>query len=136
MSTATSSIRLIGEVSDETRADLRETLLCSSSQFAVYKRTIDALGLDRDDILRDDPVATLQKLPLLEGEAFHELTVDSLSLGGNIVDIETSSGTTGPESEGSSLTATRSLRRSFLRGCSRSAGSVPPIESLASIPTR
>ena len=113
-----SGIRLIGEVSDETREDLRDTLLYCCSEFGVYKSTSHALGLTRDDILRDDPVETLQRLPLLEGVALHELTEDSLGVGEQIVDIETSSGTTGPRkrrfiSYGDEVSETEFLTRLF-----------------------
>ena len=118
MSTATSSIRLIGEVSNETKEELRETLVYGFSEFDVYKRTFDALRLSRDDILTDDPVVTLQKLPLLEGEAFHELTDDNLRVGERIVDVETSSGTTGSRkrrfiSYGDEVSETEFLARLF-----------------------
>ena len=45
MSAARSGIRLLSEVSDETREDLRESLLYGCTEFGVYERTAHELGL-------------------------------------------------------------------------------------------
>ena len=95
MSTQTTDIRLVGEVLNGTSEDLRQALLHSYSTFGVYRRIFSDLRISREDILNGDPMAVLRRLPLLEGDAFHDLAEESLVVGDQIVDVETSSGTTG-----------------------------------------
>ena len=87
---------LVGEVSDETREVLRAALLYAAATFAVYKQAFDPLGISRSDILRRDPIAVLRSLPMLDADAFLDLSDESVTAGSQIVDLETSSGTTGP----------------------------------------
>ena len=96
MSATASTIQLVGEVSDQTREDLRNTVLESYSTFDFYRGTFDQLGIRRQVILQQDPLRLLQRLPLLEGDDLHQLSDESLEVGERIIDMETSSGTTGP----------------------------------------
>ena len=86
---------IVGHVSDETRGDLREALLYSAATFSVYQRAFASLGISRDDILRRDPMSVLRSLPLLDADSFQDLSDESVRVGNRIVDLETSSGTTG-----------------------------------------
>ena len=96
MITLTADIQVLGEVSERASEELRQALLHSYSTFSVYRRVFDGLGLTREHILDNDPLAVLRRLPLLEGQVFQELMDESLAVGDQIVDLETSSGTTGP----------------------------------------
>ena len=90
-----SSISALGAVSPESRETLREVLLRSCAAFEVYRRTFDTLGISRSDILSQDPIKVLRRLPPLEVDGFYDLATESISCSEEIVDIETSSGTTG-----------------------------------------
>ena len=86
---------LIGVIAEGTREELRTALLHAYSAFAVYRDQFHELGLTRDDLQVKDPVAVLQSIPPLRGEMFHDLTDESIVRADEVVDIETSSGTTG-----------------------------------------
>ena len=88
--------RLLGEPSAEAMDALRRTLLRCYSDLNFYADVFGGLGITRDDILNGDPIDVLQRLPILEGDSLHELSSESLQKGSQIVDMETSSGTTGP----------------------------------------
>jgi phenylacetate-CoA ligase len=90
-----SATRLLGEVNRATRDNLRSALLYACSTFAVYDRLFQEVGISHDDLLNQDSVAVLQRLPLLHGQRFYDLADESISSAGQIVDMETSSGTTG-----------------------------------------
>ena len=95
-STTTSGIQLIAEVPRATSEALRQTLLRSYSTFDFYRSLFDGLRISREDILNLDPLSVLRALPLLDGSQLIELAEESLRVGNQITDIETSSGTTGP----------------------------------------
>ena len=86
---------LVDDVSEETREDLREALLHSAATFSVYQQSFASLGISRGDILRRDPMSVLRCLPLLDAGRFQDLSDESVRAGNQIVDLETSSGTTG-----------------------------------------
>lgn len=88
-------LELVGDVSDETRGDLREALLYSVATFSIYQQAFARLGISRDDILRRDPMSVLRSLPLLDADGFQDLSDESVRAGNMIVDLESSSGTTG-----------------------------------------
>ena len=95
MNSEAADLGLVGEVSDKAGEDLRETLLYAAATFEVYRRAFAPLGLSRRDILRRDPMTVLRSLPLLDADAFQDLSDESVRAGNQIVDLETSSGTTG-----------------------------------------
>ena len=89
-------IEMVGEVGDEIREDLREALRHAYSSFRVYQRSFREAGISADDILNRDPVALLQRLPLMDERQLHKLADESILTAGQVIDMETSSGTTGP----------------------------------------
>ncbi|MCH8062204.1 MAG: phenylacetate--CoA ligase family protein [Chloroflexi bacterium] len=89
------TMRLLGAVTCETRERLREVLSLAMREFDFYAKRFRASGVSPEDIRHDDPVELLRGLPLLEAEELDELAAESLSSGRRIIDMETSSGTTG-----------------------------------------
>ena len=90
------NIQLVGRVSTNASEALRNSLLKSRNMFSFYRTTFDRLGISHDDILNSDPLDVLRQLPLLTEDTLHELTEESLRVADRIIDVETSSGTTGP----------------------------------------
>ena len=86
---------LIGPVNASAIADLRRTLALCHSAFGVYRRVFAEAGVSGDDILNEDPLAVLARIPLFNGDNLEELADESLRVGSQIIDMETSSGTTG-----------------------------------------
>ena len=86
---------ILGEVSEATRRDLRGAMLRSQATFATYAEHFHRVGVSREDILRADPVAILERIPVLDAGTLHRLADESIAVCSQIVDIETSSGTTG-----------------------------------------
>ena len=85
----------IGPVASSATSDLRRTLARCHSAFGVYRRVFAEAGVSRDDILNEDPLAVLARIPLFNGDKLEELADESLRVGSQIIDMETSSGTTG-----------------------------------------
>ena len=118
MNNVQTGIQAFGEVSCEIREALRETLLHAYATFGVYRKMFGGLGISREGITRLDPLHLLQELPLLQGETFRRLAEEALLVGDRIVDVETSSGTTGPRkrrfiSHADDLSETRFLAELF-----------------------
>ena len=88
--------RAVGAVGDEARDGLRRTLLHCVSSFDVYARLFDEAGISIGDVLEGEPMEVLRALPIMGPEAFGLLMEESLAVGSQIIDMETSSGTTGP----------------------------------------
>ena len=90
------SIEVLGEVGAETRVELREALRRAYETFNVYGELFREAGVSLDDILAQDPLSILRRLPPLTGRRFYDLADESIGAAAEIVDMETSSGTTGP----------------------------------------
>ena len=90
------AIRVLGEVGEETREDLRVVLRRAYATFSVYEELFRETSISWDDILTHDPLSILRRLPPLTGRRSYDLADECISAGGQIVDMETSSGTTGP----------------------------------------
>ena len=86
---------LVGDIGAGTRKDLRRALVRAWTGFSTYRGWLDELGLTLADLELEDPLAVLQRLPALGGERFYDLADESIALAGEVVDMETSSGTTG-----------------------------------------
>lgn len=89
------ALTLLDDVTCETRERLRESLARSLRDFEFYAERFQRCGVTPADISNDDPLELLQRLPVLESRDLHELAAESLSRAEGIVDMETSSGTTG-----------------------------------------
>ena len=89
-------IEIVGQVRGETKESLRKSLLYAHCTFTGYGRLFRELGMSRRDLQTLDPLAVLRRLPPLEGQPFHDLVNESIMAASQIVDMETSSGTTGP----------------------------------------
>jgi len=86
---------LLGSITGETRARLREALLMAVRDFEFYAQRYSSSGASLADISSKDPIDILRRLPILEAGDLDELASESLSRVEGIVDMETSSGTTG-----------------------------------------
>ena len=75
---------------------LRRQMLYADGAFQFYRRTFRECGISRRDIAESDPVSLLRSLPAMTGDRFQELTCESIRAAREVVDIEVSSGTTGP----------------------------------------
>ena len=78
------------------RAALRRQMLYAHDALGPYGDTFRRCGMARRDIAADDPVSLLRRLPPLAGERFQGLVDETIRVSGDVVDIEVSSGTTGP----------------------------------------
>ena len=78
------------------RSALRQQMLQAHDALEPYRESFRQRGMVRRDIAEDDPVALLSRLPALTGERFRHLVDETIRVAGDIVDIEVSSGTTGP----------------------------------------
>ena len=88
-------MQLLGEVSRESSERLRGALTLAMRDFDFYEKRFRSSGISPEDILHGDPVGILRRLPLLEAKDLDALAAESLSRGKHIMDMETSSGTTG-----------------------------------------
>ena len=89
------AIRVLGRDSEERTEALRMAMLYAHSNFATYRRGFSDAGLSRNDIARLDPLSMLQRLPVLEGPRFQDVANEGFVATDHVIDVETSSGTTG-----------------------------------------
>ena len=87
--------RLAGALDETTLAALRSMLWRCHQNFEFYRERFQACGLTLSDIESDDPIATLRRLPLLETDDLGDIANEAVSISESIIDVETSSGTTG-----------------------------------------
>ena len=78
------------------RAALRRQMLYAHDALESYGDAFRRCGVARRDIAAGDPVSLLRRLPPLAGERFQGLVDETIRASGDVVDIEVSSGTTGP----------------------------------------
>ena len=89
-------IRLLGAVDEAASARLRETLRFARSRFPYYADVFRRSGISAEDLDNEPPLDVLRRLPLLDGYGLDALSNEALRAGSPIIDVETSSGTTGP----------------------------------------
>lgn len=87
--------KLIGSLDRDARVALHSMISRCYENSTFYRDRFHASGINREDILRDDPIVTLQRLPLLESGHLTDLSLEVVEMTNGIVDAETSSGTTG-----------------------------------------
>ena len=89
-------MRLLDEVDEAASARLRETLRFAHSTFGYYAKLFHLVGISGADLDNEPPLDVLRRLPRLDGYGLDALSNESLHAGSPIIDVETSSGTTGP----------------------------------------
>ena len=89
--------KTIGRFSETTRDELQSVLIHAFTTFGVYRRSFTDIGIKAVGQLESrEPLDVLQRLPPLDADTFIELADEGIKVGRHIVDMETSSGTTGP----------------------------------------
>lgn len=89
------ALETLGEIGAQAKGDLRKTLLYCYSAFSTYRRLFDRQGITSRHLSSRDPLEVLRQLPALAGQSFYDLSDESIAASHDIVDMETSSGTTG-----------------------------------------
>ena len=74
---------------------LRRALLHCLDAHPAYARNFADAGISRADVLRDDPLTTLRRLPIIGAGAVNALSAEAVSAAPSIVDTEVSSGSAG-----------------------------------------
>ncbi len=87
--------RLAGPLNRETLDNLRSVLTLCWKSFEFYRLRFEESSVSLLDINADDPITTLQKLALIEPADLGHLSREVATTAEGIVDVETSSGTTG-----------------------------------------
>ena len=77
------------------RAELRDALQYAYTTFSTYREIFEGAGVGHDALVVDGPLAILERLPPMSSDTLARVSEESLSVVGGIVDMETSSGTTG-----------------------------------------
>ena len=95
MITAVAGPEILGELSDEGSQYLRETLLYCHESFRTYRDRFDHAGIVVDDLLNGDPLELLGRMPPLDADDYARVADEGLAAADGIVDMETSSGTSG-----------------------------------------
>ena len=75
---------------------LRRQMLRAHDALESFRESFNRAGIARHDIAADDPLSLLRRLPVLAGDRFRYLVDETIRVAGDAVDIEVSSGTTGP----------------------------------------
>ena len=78
------AMRILGNLTGETREHLREVLSLAMREFEFYTKRFRASGVSAEDIRNKDPLELLHTLPVLEAEELEELATESLSSGSRI----------------------------------------------------
>ena len=77
------------------RQKLRASLKYAYTTFTTYRDLFDSAGVGYGDFSRDDPLAIIERLPVISADTLARVSEESLTVVDGIVDMETSSGTTG-----------------------------------------
>ena len=77
------------------RQKLRASLKYAYTTFTTYRDLFDSAGVGYGDFSRDDPLAVIERLPVISADTLARVSEESLTVVDGIVDMETSSGTTG-----------------------------------------
>lgn len=89
------AVATLGKVGPQAKDSLRKTLLHCYSSFSTYRRLFHQQGVTRGHLSSRDPLDVLRQLPALAGQDLYDLSDESIGASHDIVDMETSSGTTG-----------------------------------------
>ena len=78
-----------------TGQQLGAALKYAYSTFPTYRDLFERAGVGLDALVKDDPLAVLERLPVIGADTLARVGEESLTVVEGIVDMETSSGTTG-----------------------------------------
>ena len=95
MTSTLSDLRLLATPDSTVRNDLRDALRYAYSTFSTYRDLFESAGVGTDVLAQDDPLAVIERLPVIAADTLARVSEESLSVVDGIVDMETSSGTTG-----------------------------------------
>ena len=77
------------------RESIREALQYAHSTFGAYRRLFERAGISNKTISDSDPLDVIGRLPITGSDMLAEVSLESVQAVDRIVDMETSSGTTG-----------------------------------------
>ena len=95
MTSTIQDTRLLAPPDLVARQKLQAALLYAYATFPTYRELIESVGVGYDDLFQNDPLAILERLPVISADTLARVSEESLSVVDGIVDMETSSGTTG-----------------------------------------
>ena len=95
MTSTLHDIRLLAPPDPDTRQKLRASLIYAYSTFTTYRDLFESADDMHEVLVGDDPLAVLERLPVISADTLARVSVESLAVVDGIVDMETSSGTTG-----------------------------------------
>ena len=95
MTTALVDSRLLQRPDPAARLKLGASLRYAYSTFSTYRDLFESVGVGYDDLSQNDPIAVLERLPIISANTLAKVSEESLMVIDGIVDMETSSGTTG-----------------------------------------
>ena len=95
MTSTLSDLRLLAPPDSAIRQRLGAALRYANSTFSTYRDLFERAGVGTDELSQDDPLAVLERLPVIAADTLARVSEESLSVIDGIVDMETSSGTTG-----------------------------------------
>ena len=95
MTTALGDLRLLEGADVDTGVKLSAALRYAHETFTTYRDLFQRAGVRTDALSHHDPLAMLERLPVIGADALARVSKESLTVVDGIVDMETSSGTTG-----------------------------------------
>ena len=95
MTTALGDTQLLQRPDHAARLKLGATLRYAYSTFSTYRDLFESAGVGNDDIDLYSPLTVLERLPVISADTLARVSEESLMVIDGIVDMETSSGTTG-----------------------------------------
>ena len=95
MTSTLQHIRLLAPPGPDTRQKLRASLIYAYSNFTTYRDLFETAFVGHEVLVADDPFAVLERLPVISADTLARVSEESLAVVDGIVDMETSSGTTG-----------------------------------------
>ena len=95
MTTTLPETRLLQRPDSTTAQQLGAALRYAYTTFTTYRDLFESTGVGHDALSHDDPLTILERLPVIGADTLATVSEESLSVIDGIVDMETSSGTTG-----------------------------------------
>ena len=95
MTTALGDARLLQRPGPTARLKLGASLRYAYSTFSTYRDLFESAGVAPDAFAGNDPLDILERLPVISADTLARVSEESLMVIDGIVDMETSSGTTG-----------------------------------------